>query len=65
MGRQVIIPAILAIWGASVVIHRLTGSTASHTSGAYHAGQNGAAYFGAFMAVAGTIYAVRALRNRR
>ncbi|HEX8075243.1 MAG TPA: hypothetical protein VF545_09705 [Thermoleophilaceae bacterium] len=64
MARRVIFPAVMALWGLSVVIHHLTASTPSDINGAYHAGQTGAAWFGALMAVVGTVYAVRGLRNR-
>lgn len=64
MARRVIVPAVLALWGVAVVVHRLTGSTASHTGGAYHSGQNAAAYFGAVVAVVAAAYLVRGVRGR-
>lgn len=62
MVRRILVPAVLALWGAAVVINHFAAS--SHGSGAYAGGQSAAAVFGAVMAVAGTSYVVRALRQR-
>ena len=62
MVRRVFIPAVVALWGAAVVINHF--ATQSHGSGAYADGQSAATVFGAVMAVLGTVYVVRALRQR-
>ena len=53
-----ILPAVIAIWGAALVINTLGGTTGS---GAYGAGQAAAGVFGAVMVFAG----VRALLKTR
>jgi hypothetical protein len=65
MTRRLAIPAVVAIWGAAVVINHLVSGSGDHTSGAFHSGQNAAVLLGAVMAVLGTIYFVRALRAAR
>jgi hypothetical protein len=64
MVRRVLVPAVLALWGAAIVINHLASSAQSHGSGAYASGQSAAVFFGAVMAVLGTVYVVRALRQR-
>jgi hypothetical protein len=51
MFRSRILPAIVAIWGAAVVIRLLV--TDAHGEGAYGAGQYAAGLFGVVMVVAG------------
>jgi hypothetical protein len=58
MARTHILPAIIALWGAAIVIHTLGGTAGS---GAYGAGQTAAGVFGIVMVVAG----VRALLKTR
>ena len=64
MVRKLVIPAVVAIWGAAVVINHFVSGSADHTTGAYHSGQSAAVVFGAVAAVLGTVYVVRALRQR-
>lgn len=63
MVRRVVIPAVMALWGAAIVLHHFTSSR-PHTGGAYASGQDAAVVFGLVMAVLGTVYVVRALRER-
>jgi hypothetical protein len=58
MFRTRILPAIIAVWGAAIVINTLGGTVGS---GAYGAGQTAAGLFGIVMVVAG----VRALLKAR
>ena len=58
MFRTHILPAVIASWGAAIVINTLGGATGS---GAYGAGQTAAGVFGAVMVFAG----VRALLKAR
>jgi hypothetical protein len=62
--RPVLIPAAVALWGAAIVIHHYASSARSHGGGAYASGQSAAVLFGAVMAILGTVYVVRALRER-
>lgn len=51
MFRTQILPAIIALWGAAIVIHTLTNGTDG--SGAYGAGQLTAAVVGIVMVILG------------
>jgi hypothetical protein len=64
MVRRVIVPAVVALWGAAIVINHFASSARSHGSGAYASGQSAAVLFGIVMAILGTVYVVRALRER-
>lgn len=59
MFRTQILPAIIALWGAAIVIHTLSAGTDG--SGAYGAGQLAASIVGIIMVVLG----VRALLKAR
>jgi hypothetical protein len=63
MVRRILIPAVVALWGAAIVINHFASSQ-PHGSGAYASGQSAAVYFGGLMAIVGTIYVVRAIRER-
>jgi uncharacterized membrane protein len=63
MVRRVVIPAVVALWGAAIVIGHFA-SKQTHASGAYASGRSAAVYFGGVMAILGTMYVVRALRDR-
>jgi hypothetical protein len=59
MFRSQILPAVIAVWGAAIVINAL--ATGTNGSGAYAAGQAAAPIFGIVMVVLG----VRALLKAR
>jgi hypothetical protein len=59
MSRSQILPAIIALWGAAIVLNTLFGGT--NGSGAYGAGQTAAGIFGIVMVAVG----VRAFRKAR
>jgi hypothetical protein len=63
MVRRLVIPAVIALWGAAIVVSHFASSQ-PHSSGAYASGSDAAAYVGGLMAILGTIYVVRALRER-
>jgi hypothetical protein len=64
MVRRILIPAVVALWGAAIVINHFASSARTHGSGGFAAGQSAAVVLGAVMAVLGTVYVVRALRAR-
>ncbi|HKP90703.1 MAG TPA: hypothetical protein VJT75_12115 [Thermoleophilaceae bacterium] len=61
--RSVVIPGVVALWGIAIVVNHFAAK--SHGSGAYASGQSAAMLFGIVMAVLGTVYLVRGLRERR
>jgi hypothetical protein len=62
--RRILIPGVVALWGAAIVINHFASSARSHGGGAYARGQSAAVLFGIVMAILGTVYVVRALRER-
>ena len=64
MTRALLFPAILALWGAAVVVYGLAGGGSESGNSSYASGGDVALVVGALMAAIGTFYFVRALRER-
>ncbi len=64
MTRALVFPAILALWGAAVVVYGLAGGPSESGNSSYESGGDAALVVGALMAAIGTFYFVRALRER-
>ncbi len=63
--RNMIIGAVLAIWGAAILIINLAGGNSSHGNSAYSSGQTAALVLATIVVVAGIRAVVKGLRQFR
>jgi hypothetical protein len=62
---QIVLGAIVAVWGAAVVIRFLVATAPIQGSGAYAAGQSAAPIFGVLLLLVGVVAVYRGVRRRQ